>query len=63
MKDIRQVLQQKEADLNRVRIQVEALHVAIRLLADEKDWAEHGSAPPVRMRASGESDTGIAALR
>jgi hypothetical protein len=48
MKDIRQVLRQKEIELDRVRTEVEALHVAIGLLADESDWAEHGSAPPPR---------------
>ena len=63
MKDIRHVLKQKEMDLDRVRAEVEALHAPVRLLADESDWAEHGSAPPLRVRAVGASDTRLASFR
>jgi hypothetical protein len=35
MKGIHEVLQQKEADLARVRKEVESLHIALLLLADE----------------------------
>lgn len=51
MKDIRELLKRKESELERLRAEVAALHVAIRLLADADDWAEHGSAAPIIGRA------------
>lgn len=40
MKDPRKVLQQKEADLARVRMQVESLNIAASLLAEEDDESD-----------------------
>ena len=39
MKDISQVLRQKEQDLLRVKHEVEALHLTVTLLSDEKTVA------------------------
>ena len=52
MKDVYQVLSQKERDVERVRKEVKALHVVIPLLAEDADWIENGLAPP-RFRATG----------
>ena len=52
MKDPYQVLKQKEIDIERVRKEIEALHLVIPLLAEDADWIENGLAPP-RFRASG----------
>ena len=46
MKDVHQVLTQKEMDLVRVQKEIEALHLVIPLLAEERDWFEHGLALP-----------------
>ena len=46
MKDIYQVLTQKEMDMVRVQQEIEALHLVIPLLADDGDWVEHGLALP-----------------
>jgi len=46
MKDVYQVLSQKEGDIERVRKEIEALHFVIPLLAEEADWVEHGLASP-----------------
>lgn len=51
MKDLFQVLRQKELDIERVRKEIEALHFVIPLLAKEADWIENGLAP-TRFRAS-----------
>ncbi len=42
MKDVYEVLRQKELDLRRVQTEVEALHVVIPLLADNADYLDHG---------------------
>lgn len=42
MKDVYEVLLQKEFDLRRVQTEIEALHVAIPLLADDADHLGHG---------------------
>jgi len=55
MKDLFQVLRQKELDVERVRKEIEALHFVIPLLAEEADWIENGLAPP-RFRATGTAD-------
>lgn len=46
MKDLYQVLSQKERDIERVRRELEALHFVIPLLAEDADWVEHGMASP-----------------
>ena len=46
MKDVNLVLREKELDIVRVRKEVEALHLAIPLLAEDRDWVEHGLASP-----------------
>lgn len=47
MKDIYQVLRQKQLDMARVREEVEALHVVIPLLAEDRDRIESGRALPL----------------
>ena len=46
MKDVYQVLSQKERDIERVRKEIEALHFGIPLLAEDADWVELGLASP-----------------
>jgi hypothetical protein len=46
MKDPYQVLSQKEMDIERVRREIEALHLVIPLLAEDADWIERGQASP-----------------
>jgi hypothetical protein len=46
MKDLSQVLGEKERDVERVRKEIEALHLAIPLLVEGADWIENGLAPP-----------------
>lgn len=45
MKDLYQVLEQKEMEIEHVRRQIAALHFVIPLLAEDADWIEHGPAP------------------
>jgi hypothetical protein len=52
LKDPYQVLKQKEMDIERVRKEIEALHLVIPLLAEDADWIENGLAPP-QLRATG----------
>ncbi|MGC1223227.1 MAG: hypothetical protein WA872_15740 [Candidatus Sulfotelmatobacter sp.] len=47
MKDISQVLSQKEMDIERVRKEIKALHFVIPLLAENGYWFENGLAPPL----------------
>jgi hypothetical protein len=47
MKDLSQVLSQKERDIERVRREIKALHFVIPLLAEDADWIENGLAPPL----------------
>lgn len=42
MKDLHEVLQEKELDVRRVQREIEALHSVIPLLADDADWLEQG---------------------
>jgi hypothetical protein len=42
MKDLYQVLRQKELDIQRVQKEIATLHLVIPLLVDEADWAENG---------------------
>ena len=44
MKDLSQVLSQKEMDIERVRKEIKALHFVIPLLAEDADRFEHGLA-------------------
>jgi hypothetical protein len=46
MKDLHEVLQQKELDIRRVQSEIEALHSVIPLLADDADWLEQGVVRP-----------------
>lgn len=42
MKDIYDVMQQKDSELRRVQTEIQALHTVISLLVDHTDWLEHG---------------------
>ena len=53
MKDVNLVLREKELDIVRVRKEVEALHLAIPLLAEDQDWVEHGLTSPPPSQSSG----------
>ena len=57
MKDPNLVLREKELDIVRVRKEVEALHLAIPLLAEDQDWVEHGLASPLRSQSQGTGTT------
>jgi hypothetical protein len=46
MRDENSVLQERERAIARVRREIEALHLAIPLLAENRDWVEHGLALP-----------------
>jgi hypothetical protein len=59
MKDPYQVLQQKKTEIERVRREIEALHLVIPLLAENADWAENGLALP----GSHSRETGIATAK
>ncbi|MGA2923724.1 MAG: hypothetical protein ABSE28_21690 [Candidatus Sulfotelmatobacter sp.] len=48
MKNPYQVLEQKKTDIERVRREIEALHLVIPLLAEAPDWIESGLPLPVR---------------
>jgi len=41
----------------RVRKEVEALHLAIPLLAEDQDWVEHGLASPPPSQSQGTGTT------
>jgi hypothetical protein len=57
MKDVNLVLREKEMDIARVREEIEALHLAIPLLAENRDWVEHGLALPGSSSQSQETGT------
>jgi hypothetical protein len=59
MKDPYQVLEQKKTDIERVRREIEALHLVIPLLAEAADWIENGMPLPVRQSP----ETGTAAAK
>jgi len=46
MKDVYEVLKQKELDIERVRKEIKALHFVIPLLVEDADWIESGLPPP-----------------
>jgi len=54
MKDPYQVLEQKKMELERVRREIEALHLVIPLLSEDAAWIEHGlGLPLLQFRGSG----------
>jgi hypothetical protein len=59
VKDLRQILREKELDLARVRNEVQALHLVVPLLAEEQDWLEHGLAPPASSQSLGTGTGGV----
>lgn len=60
MKDVHEVLSQKKMDIVRVQKEIEALHLVIPLLAEERDWFEHGLAVPSPFsRSQGTGTTGM----
>lgn len=60
MKDIYQVMRQKQLDIVRVRKEIEALHFVIPLLAEDEDWIEGGLAlPPSFSQVRGTGTTGV----
>ncbi len=42
MRNIYEVMQQKDSELRRVQTEIEALHTVIPLLVDHHDWLEQG---------------------
>ena len=46
MRDVNSLLREKELAIGRLRKEIEALHLAIPLLAESRDWIEHGMASP-----------------
>jgi hypothetical protein len=60
VKDVNLVLRGKEMDIVRLRKEIEALHLAIPLLAENRDWVEHGLAsPPPSSESQGTGTTGL----
>ena len=60
MKDVNLVLRGKEMDIVRLRKEIEALHLAIPLLAENRDWVEHGLAsPPPSSESQGTGTAGL----
>jgi hypothetical protein len=53
MRDAHDVLRKKELDLNRVRMEVAALHTVISLLVEPSDCAEYGLAVPPNVQEIG----------
>ena len=42
MKNVYEVMQQKDSELRRVQTEIHSLHTVISLLVDHTDWLEHG---------------------
>ena len=63
MKNVWQVLQQKENEIERVRQEIQALHAAIPLLVDDKDFIENGLFSPSARSRRGDASGAAAALR
>jgi hypothetical protein len=60
VKDVSRVLQEKKLDIERLRKEIEALHLAIPLLAESRDWVEHGLAwPPPSSQSQGTGTSGL----
>ena len=54
------MLREKELDIVRVRNEIQALHQVIPLLAEDRDWVEHGLAlPPPSSRSLGTGTSGV----
>jgi hypothetical protein len=63
VKDVNLVLQERELAIVRVRTEIEALHLAIPLLAESRDWVEHGLAsPPPSSQSQGTGTSGLPRL-
>jgi hypothetical protein len=60
MKDVYEVLRQKETLLAQVAREVEALRIAVHLLAEEGDADASNSASTLTARQAAESDFGAA---
>ncbi|HYL11852.1 MAG TPA: hypothetical protein VEV41_02395 [Terriglobales bacterium] len=64
MKDLYQVLRQKQLDIVRVRAEIEALHRVIPLLTEDADLMEYGMAsPPPLSRFQGTGTTGLPRMK
>jgi len=59
MKDLSQVLSQKEMDIERVRKEIKALHCVIPLLAEGADWIEPGLASRSVSQLGGTGTVGV----
>jgi hypothetical protein len=60
MRDVNSVLQERERAIARLRREIEALHLAIPLLAENRDWIEHGLAlPPPSSQSQGTGTSGL----
>jgi len=59
MKDLSQVLRQKEMDIERVRKEIKALHFVIPLLAEDSDWSAHGLASRSVSQLRGTETAGV----
>ncbi len=59
MKDLSQVLSQKEMDIVRVRKEIKALHFVIPLLAEDADRFEHGLASLPASQLGGTGTTAV----
>ena len=59
MKDLSQVLSQKEMDIERVRKEIKALHFVIPLLAEDADWFEPGLASRSVSQLGGTGTVGV----
>ncbi|MFB3916857.1 MAG: hypothetical protein ACE14M_09010 [Terriglobales bacterium] len=62
MKNIYEVLRQKETELSRLTKEIEALHIAIRLLADDSD-AQPEATPKLIAVAEGSTPAGVRPLQ
>jgi hypothetical protein len=59
MKDVYEVLRQKELEVQRIRNEIAALHSVIPLLVDEGDWIQHGGVLPFSHSAKNDQEKGI----
>ena len=59
MKDLFQVLSQKEMDIERVRKEIKALNFVIPLLAEDADWSAHGLASRSFSQLGGTGTPGV----
>ena len=60
VKDVNLVLRGKEMDIVRLRKEIEALHLAIPVLAENRDWVERGLASrPPSSESQGTGTTGL----